>query len=93
MGFKLNLTLVRNFRPKGWSILYIKLGVGRPSLSKTFLNFLKDFALRNRNSNLSYSRVLQGKNEYLKAFVLQMYVPTKCIERISYVLFLRGINL
>ena len=33
------------------------------------------------------------EKEVLKAFVLQKYVPTECVERASYVLFLRGINL
>ena len=47
-----NLNLVSNFRPKGWWVIYIKLGVGWPSLSKVFLNFLKNFALRNCKSSL-----------------------------------------
>ena len=31
--------------------------------------------------------------DYLKAFVLQKYVPAECVKRVSYVLFLKGINL
>ena len=37
--------------------------------------------------------MVQGKNEYLKVFVRQKYGPTEYVERVSYVLFLRGINL
>ena len=41
--------------------------------------------------NLFYSILdgIKGK-KYLKAFVLQSYVPTECIEQVRYVLFLRG---
>ena len=42
MWLKSNLNLESNFKPKGWRILYIKSGVGRPSLSEVFLNFLED---------------------------------------------------
>ena len=79
---KPNLNLVNNLRLKGWWILYIKSGVGQPSL--VFLNFLKDFSLRNRKSSLFHSRMEYGKKDYLKAFVLQNYVPTEYVERVSY---------
>ena len=36
--------------------------------------------------------MVQGKKEYLKAFVLQKYVPAECVERVSHVVFLRGIK-
>ena len=72
---------------------YIKSGVGRPNLSKVFLIFLKDFLLWNCKSRLFHSRMVQGKNEYLKVFVRQKHGPTEYVERVSYVLFLRGINL
>ena len=45
--FKPNHNLGNNFRHEGWWILYIKSVVRWPSWSKVFLNFLKDFALRN----------------------------------------------
>ena len=55
---KPNVNLVSNFRPKGWWIPYIKSGVGRSSLSKIFLKLLKDFSLRNCQSNLFHSRMV-----------------------------------
>ena len=71
-----------NFRPKGWWIPYIKSGVGQPSLSKVFLNFLKDFYYV--IVNLVYS---------ILEFVLQKHAPTEWVESVSDVLSSRGINL
>ena len=58
---KPNLYLVNNFRPKGWWILYIMLRVGRLSLCKIFLNFLKKFSLCNCKSSLFHSQIYKGK--------------------------------
>ena len=33
--------------------------------------------------------MIKGKKEYFKAFVLQKYVPTLCVEGVSYVIFKR----
>ena len=55
---KFNLNLVRNFKPKWWRILNVKSGVGRPSLSKVFLSFLKESALRNSKSSSFHSQMV-----------------------------------
>ena len=51
MWLKPNLNLVSNFSPKRWWILFLRSEIDRLTLSKVFLNFLKDFALLNGKSS------------------------------------------
>ena len=75
-----------------YSIVSILRHSSRPNL-KAFLNFLKGFSLLKCKSSLFLSRMVQGKKEYLKTFVLQNYVPAEYVEQVSYVLFYIGIIL
>ena len=68
-------------------------GVSIASSSNLFLNFLKDSILHSCQSSLFRSQLVYGKKDCLNPFVLQQYVPIESVERVSYVLFLRSINL
>lgn len=80
MWLKPNLNLVSNFRPKRWWILFLRSEIDRLTLSKVYLNFLKDFALLNgKSSCFCHSKVQLRESLYFFVTTLQEFDSLKII--------------
>ena len=65
--------LVSSFEPTGLCMLKYELATGWLNFSRVFLKDNKLLALRIFKSILLHSKIVYGKNKYLKTSVLQWY--------------------